>query len=597
MPTSSRLSLKAKLAFLLLIPASHLAAGTISLGPTTLTVSGSSMATSDSPAFVNNPNAFSFVITDGISTASGQQRRNTDPDGGPNTALNAVGTFDGRQVSISVNIRSLTINDSEGNSGGHSQAFAIGLCTGGWRDQAAATYNLNLFASQPGPTADGFAGVAFGFGNGSLYLVLYDYDGQPDQIVFDLGHAGLASGATITAPLSFVLSYHDNVLELTLNGQSLGVISTSHDFSKALLVAMGASVDAGNPAGSMSFSNLTATTPSTPGDPAVVYAYSGDQQSATVGDSPAEALAVAVVDAYRNPLNGIAVGFASSDATVVPAAAFTDSSGLASTRVTLGSNAGDAIVTASVVGLPVVTFHLTAVAGPVLPNVTQVVSGASFQPGISSGGWATILGTNLAGTTDIADLSSGSLPTLLDGTSVTINGQPAFLYYISPTQLNVIVPDDATVGGLNLQVKGPDGAGNIFTTPTASFAPALFLFAPHYPAAAHADGTYIGPPNLLPDTITAPAKPGEVIMLYGTGFGPSDPAIPAGQVPGAAEPLAQQVTVTIGGMPATVLSFLVSPGTYQFNVTVPDLPDGDAALSLSIVGSTTQDGLLLSIAK
>jgi uncharacterized protein (TIGR03437 family) len=87
-------------------------------------------------------------------------------------------------------------------------------------------------------------------------------------------------------------------------------------------------------------------------------------------------------------------------------------------------------------------------------------------------------------------------------------------------------------------------------------------------------------------------------MLYGTGFGPSDPPIPAGQAVVNAAGLAQPVTVTIGGLQAEVKSFYVFPGLYQFNVTVPTvLPDGDAKLSLSIVGNTTQDDLLLSIAK
>ena len=567
MPTLTKLSHRGsrraplKLAVSILIPACYLAAGTISVGPTILTVSGGNSDSVAGPAYVSNPSAFSFVITDGISTLGGQQRRNTDPDGGPNTALEALGSFDGREVTISGNIRALTVADSEGSSGGHSQAFAIGLCTSGWRDQAGATYNLNLFASQPTPTTDGFAGMAFGFRNGSLYLAVYDYDNQPDEIFYDLGQAGLAAGPSLTAPLTFTLSFHSNSLQLTLNGRTVGVVSTSHDLSKALLVAMAASVDPANAAGTMSFSNLTATTPSTPGDPAVVYAVSGDQQSATVGSIPAEPLVVGVVDAYRNPLNAITVGFAASNATVAPTSGFTDSSGQAFTRATLGSDAGDVTITASVPGLPIVTFHLTAVAGPVLPNVTAVVNGASFGPGISSGSWATIAGTNLSGTTAIADLSSGAMPTVLGNTSVTINGRQAYMYYVSPTQLNIIVPEDATIGGLSLQVTGPAGAGNIFTAPVATFAPALFLFAPHYPAAVHADGTSLGPPSLLPGITTLPAKPGEVILLFGTGFGATDPSVPAGQVPSAAAPLAQPVTVTIAGLPAAVQSYLVFPGS------------------------------------
>jgi hypothetical protein len=120
------------------------------------TWSGNSDSTAP-PAYVANPSAFGFAVTDSISTYSGQQRRNTDPTGGANVALDAVGAFDGRQVTISTTITALTISDGRGNSGGHTQALAIGLCAKGWRDQAAATYNLNLLASQPSPAKDGFA--------------------------------------------------------------------------------------------------------------------------------------------------------------------------------------------------------------------------------------------------------------------------------------------------------------------------------------------------------------------------------------------------------------------------------------------------------
>ena len=251
----------------------HLVAGTISLGSGRISVFGGYSDNTAAPAFVTNPSAFGFVLTDGITTAGGQQRRNTDPTGGPNTALEAVATFDGGQATITGTINALTMADSEGNSGGRSQAFAIGLCTGGWRDQAAATYNLNLLASQPGPATDGFSGIAFGFRNGSLYLTGYDYDSQPTQIIYDLGQAGLAAGQSITTPLSFTPVYAQNTLTVSVNGQSLGSVPTFHDFSSALLIAMGGSVDPANGIGTMTFSNLTASTPSIPGAGACIPGF------------------------------------------------------------------------------------------------------------------------------------------------------------------------------------------------------------------------------------------------------------------------------------------------------------------------------------
>jgi len=583
-----------RIAVLLLLPVS-LAAGTLTLGSGSMSVFGGFSDSSKPPAYVDNPSAFAFVLTDGVTTVGGQQRRNTDPAGGPNTALDAVAAFDGRQTTISTTISYLTVADSEGDSGGHSQVFAIGLCTGGWRDQAAATYNLNLIGSQPGPAKEGFAGIAFGYKNGSLYMAGYDYDGQPNQIFIDLGQAGLASGHSITSPLSLSLVYAAGMLSVSLNGQALGSVPTSHDFSHALLVAMGASVDAANGTGVMTFSGLTATTPSTLGAPALFYRVSGDQQRGPAGSPLPQLLVTRVVDAYRNPLPGVDVSFSAGNATVSPVSVKTDSMGEAATQATLGNGSGDATVVASVASLPLLTFHLTVLTGAAIPSIAAVVNGADFGPKISSGSWATILGANLSATTDTAVLSGNSLPTSLDGVSVTIDGQPAFIYFVSPTQINVIVPDDPTNGGVDVQVTAPSGKSNVATADKEDFSPALFQLTPPYPAAVQPDGTYVGPPNVVSGVATQPASPGEVILLFGTGFGPTNPTVAAGQVAGSPVQPAQAVTATVGGVPASVVAYLIYPGVYQFNVTVPNVPAGDAPLVLSVAGSRTQDGLMLAI--
>jgi hypothetical protein len=78
------------------------------------------------------------------------------------------------------------------------------------------------------------------------------------------------------------------------------------------------------------------------------------------------------------------------------------------------------------------------------PSISKngVVNGASFQPGLVSGSWATIQGSNLSSVTDTwaKSIVDGKLPDQLDGVYVTIGGAPAYIYYISPTQINLIVP-------------------------------------------------------------------------------------------------------------------------------------------------------------
>jgi hypothetical protein len=101
----------------------------------------------------------------------------------------------------------------------------------------------------------------------------------------------------------------------------------------------------------------------------------------------------------------------------------------------------------------VVTLVVSAAStGPV---ITSVVNGASFQPGIESGSWVTIKGTNLANSAGqiwaASDFVNGNLPTSLANASVTIDGKPAYTYYVSTNQINVQAPTDATVGSVTIQ--------------------------------------------------------------------------------------------------------------------------------------------------
>jgi len=89
------------------------------------------------------------------------------------------------------------------------------------------------------------------------------------------------------------------------------------------------------------------------------------------------------------------------------------------------------------------------------PAMTQVVSAASYQAPIESGSWVMIQGTNLAIDTRLwqaSDFVQGNLPTELDGTSVTIDNVPAYVEYISPTQINVLAPADSKVGMVTVVV-------------------------------------------------------------------------------------------------------------------------------------------------
>jgi uncharacterized protein (TIGR03437 family) len=235
-------------------------------------------------------------------------------------------------------------------------------------------------------------------------------------------------------------------------------------------------------------------------------------------------------------------------------------------------------------------------------TISNVENGASYLPGFSQGSWTTITGGNLSGSTRIwagSDFNGTALPTQLDQVSVTIDNKPAFVYFISPTQINVLAPADATTGPVPVQVTYNGQKSNIVSASESSFSPALFMFSPqgskYVAAVRYPDGQYIGPTSLYTG-LTIPAKAGDIIELYGTGFGPTNPPTDFSQTFGGAPATVNTVTATIGGVPATVgFAGLVAPGEYQFNITVPTVPSGDNLIVLKVNGIITQANAYLTV--
>ena len=240
---------------------------------------------------------------------------------------------------------------------------------------------------------------------------------------------------------------------------------------------------------------------------------------------------------------------------------------------------------------------------PSAPTITAVVNAASFLSGASPGTWISILGTNLSATTRPwtgSDIVNGALPVQLDNVKVTIDGNPAALSYVSPAQLNVQVPDMAADPQAQVQLTTPQGSTTSILAVQPA-APAFFTFnagGNRYVAAQHAENySIVGPAGLYSGS--TPAQAGEMVILYATGFGPTAPATPAGRVVQQAEPLANQVTVTIGGLQAqAVWAGLSGAGLDQINVMIPaGLPVGDAALTATVSGLHTQASVFITIGK
>jgi uncharacterized protein (TIGR03437 family) len=241
-------------------------------------------------------------------------------------------------------------------------------------------------------------------------------------------------------------------------------------------------------------------------------------------------------------------------------------------------------------------FVVKAVAGR--PSITAVLSAASFQPGIEAGSWVMIQGENLAGTTrtwNASDFVGNNLPISLGGVSVTIDGNPAFVEYISPTQINVQAPSDSAVGTVNVVVTYNGAASAPATAQLQAVAPAFFMSpGTNYALASRLpDWALVGNPS------TAPAKPGDILVLWGTGFGPTNPVAPAGTVVSGAPVTVMTPTVTVGGVSVPVVSSVLTTGTaglYQVTIQLPaNVPTGTVAVQASVGGVPTQAGLTLLV--
>jgi len=235
------------------------------------------------------------------------------------------------------------------------------------------------------------------------------------------------------------------------------------------------------------------------------------------------------------------------------------------------------------------------------PAISKVANAEGESSTIAPNTWVEIKGSNLApaGDTRIwqaADFVNNQMPTQLDGVGVTINGKAAYVYYISPTQLNVLAPPDAISGDVPVQVTVNGAPSAQFNVQPQPISPSWFVFGgTPYVAATHIGGALIGPATLYPGS-TTPAKAGETIVIYGNGFGATTTPAVAGSLTQTGV-LSPAPAITIGGIAATVTyAGLVAPGEFQFNVVVPaGVANGDQPMVATYNGQTTQAGVLITI--
>jgi uncharacterized protein (TIGR03437 family) len=241
----------------------------------------------------------------------------------------------------------------------------------------------------------------------------------------------------------------------------------------------------------------------------------------------------------------------------------------------------------------------SAMAAPAINPSDGVVSGASFLPGIVPGSWITIYGTNLSSVTDTwaNSIINGNLPTSLDGVSVSVGGKPAYIAYISPGQINALAPD---AGSGTVTVTNMTETSSAISAAIQQFEPAFFQWG-NYAVATREDYSLAVKNGTFTGVTTVPAAPGDVIILWGTGFGPTTPSAPPGvQVPTTTTyNVASPVTVTVGGVACVVYGAALAPGyagLYQVAIQIPtSLANGDYALVATLGTAQSPSTTLITV--
>ena len=231
----------------------------------------------------------------------------------------------------------------------------------------------------------------------------------------------------------------------------------------------------------------------------------------------------------------------------------------------------------------------------------SIVNAADNQPGwLAPNTIATLYGSELAYTTKAitsADIHDGLLPTVLPGTGVRIliGGLPAVIYFVSPGQINFLIPSLLLPGPSDLQLAIDGRSGPDLPIQIAPAAPALFQLDQGTVVATRADGSVISP--------NAPATPGDYVILYATGLGQTVPPVIYGQVPTGAANLKQMadLRIMLDGVavdPSRIAYAGIAPGfagLYQINLKLPDTTGANPEIRVGLADQLSRAGIRLPV--
>lgn len=267
-----------------------------------------------------------------------------------------------------------------------------------------------------------------------------------------------------------------------------------------------------------------------------------------------------------------------------------------------GANTGDRVYTNN--------FTLTPAAGsppPAIRTDQPVLQSFNDKGVLSSQTWLQIFGSNFtSGITRTwagSDFNGVKAPISVEGVTVNVNGKPGVISFVSPGQVNVQAPDDEALGPVDVEVINAAGRSKVTLTKTKTSlalltTPVFNVGGKQYVAALQTDQvTFVGRVGLIAGVAFRPAKPGDTIIIYAVGCGPTNPVQPAGEIVGAIRNLSSTLQVRFGQTVAQAQGFL-SPGFVglcRIDAVVPNVPSGDIDLEATLDGVPTGQNLFTTI--
>jgi trimeric autotransporter adhesin len=229
-------------------------------------------------------------------------------------------------------------------------------------------------------------------------------------------------------------------------------------------------------------------------------------------------------------------------------------------------------------------IRLLKAATPSILATGGVLNAASFKAPVSPGALATVFGSNFIGTGASGTAASLPLPSSLGGVSVSVNGKPAPVLFVSTKQINFQIPWETAAGSATVTVSTGGIQTAAVKVPVVAAAPGLFYQGSH---------AIVQNFDYSLNSSSNPAKAGALIIAYLTGAGAVNPPVADGAPAGSNPPstVTSSVTATVGSQPATVKFAGLAPdfvGLWQADIIVPSgLAKGDLPLTISVGGQTS----------